>query len=104
MIVTVLNSLHKTDHNMIPELAQNITLAGGTTQLRGIEERLRHELLEYDEDIGGDVNICGKYETRNVSSWLGCSLLGNLTSIQNLMVSRQMYEEEGPRLLQNSAF
>ena len=100
----VLDSLHKTDQNMISDLTQNIVLAGGTALMKGIDKRLLHELTEADEDIGREANIDWKYETRNISSWLGWSLLGNLTSIQSLMVSRQIYEEEGPRLLQNSNF
>ena len=53
----VLDSLHKTDQNMISDLTQNIVLAGGTALMKGIDKRLLHELTEADEDIGREANI-----------------------------------------------
>ena len=100
----ITSTIKKTDHDMAEFLTQSWILTGGTTLFKGLEQRLKLELQECNSETSHNFNFKGKYESRAFSSWLGWSCLGNLSSSQELMVTKQMYEEEGPRLLANATY
>ena len=58
------NTIKKTDSNIIDVLAQNCILSGGSTLFKGIEERLRHELIQLNPDVGHNLSFKGNYASR----------------------------------------
>jgi actin len=82
------------------DLYNNIVLAGGTTMLPGMQERLQKELI-----------LLGKHQARvlapldrNVSSWSGGSILASLSTFQPMWISKEEYEEEGPAVVHRKCF
>lgn len=88
-------------HNSISH--KDLVLTGGSTMFPGFEERLIHELSELGHDIN-DFKFRGMAQTRCFNSWLGASILSNLNTSKNLMVSKEMFNEEGERVLNNSVY
>ena len=79
------------------ELFGNIVLSGGTTMLPGFRERLSRELIN-KVSPNMRVNIGAPYD-RKYSVWEGGRTLSSLSSFQQKFVTRQEYEEEGPRIV-----
>lgn len=75
------------------ELLANVALAGGTSLLPGLPERVQTE-LERLAPRGSRVRVLSGSQ-RHVSSWLGGSILASLGTFQRLWVSRADYQEHG---------
>ena len=82
-------------------LLSNIVLAGGASATRGFGERLLAELRR-GLPPGAHVKIWAPAE-RKVLTWVGGSILASLTTFRNMCVSREAWEEEGPRSLARMA-
>ena len=77
----------------------NVVLAGGSTMFRNIEERLRRELLT----AGRVVKVIAPPE-RKYSVWIGGSILGSLSTFQQMWFSKEEYDESGPSIVHRKCF
>ena len=98
----VVKAIQKTDIDLRRTLYGAVYLAGGTTLMPGFPERLLSELKRL---CPSDVTIkITAPPDRNISCWLGGSILSSLSSFKNMWIKKHEYEEEGRRILHNRTF
>ena len=82
--------------DITPHLYGNTVLAGGTTLMRGFQNRLTHEVeasLSHTAWAEG-FRVCASSD-RQYSAWIGGSILASLPTFQDFWVSRADWEENG---------
>jgi len=63
----------------------NMVLSGGNTFLKGFEQKLSSELKPENYIIAN--------ENRDISAWMGGSIVTQLNSFENMWVSKEEYYE-----------
>lgn len=93
----VFSAVSKCDIDVRKELFGKIVLSGGTTLIRGFEERVR---MGVQEKILGNVKakIFAPNE-RKFSVWIGGSVLGCLDAFSTLLLTRDEFYEYGPEIV-----
>ena len=81
---------------------QNIVLAGGTTMLPGLQQRLVFELGRTAP--GGCIPELIAPPERAHAAWLGASILGSLSVASQMWISREEYDENGPLIVHRKTF
>ncbi|CAC5378059.1 Actin, larval muscle,Actin, clone 403,Actin-104,Actin, alpha sarcomeric/skeletal,Actin-2, muscle-specific,Actin-related protein T1,Actin, cytoskeletal 3A,Beta-actin-like protein 2,Actin, indirect flight muscle,Actin-103,Actin-related protein 2-B,Actin-46,Putative actin-9,Actin-65,Actin, cytoskeletal 1A,Actin-42A,Actin-4,Actin-71,Actin-75,Actin-85C,Putative actin-22,Actin, alpha skeletal muscle 3,Putative actin-28,Actin, cytoskeletal 1B,Actin, muscle-type A2,Actin-8,Major actin,Actin, adductor muscle,Actin len=91
------NSITSTDIDIRRDLYNNIVLSGGSTMYPGIADRLKKEI---DAIIPNSMKtkIIAAPE-RKYSVWIGGSILGSLSTFGQMWISKQEYDECGPKCL-----
>ena len=93
----ICNSISKCDVDIHSQLYGNIVLSGGTTLLPGIADRLWKEITALSPS-STIVNVSAPPE-RNYSAWIGGSLLATLSSFEQMWISKEEYDEDGPSIV-----
>ncbi|EFC49757.1 hypothetical protein NAEGRDRAFT_30071 [Naegleria gruberi] len=96
------HSVVKCDVEMRRNLYGSIVLSGGNTMLKGLERRLKKEIVELAPSTF-HVNIITPPE-RKYSVWIGGSILSTLGMFQQHWITKEEYEETGPRIVQGRYF
>ncbi|XP_042872732.1 actin-like [Penaeus japonicus] len=78
-------------------LYQNITLSGGNTLFPGLEERLLKEVTDLTP-AGTKVKVVAKPQ-RKFAVWGGGSIVASHPNFQKLWISKELYDEVGPAVL-----
>jgi actin-related protein len=99
---TLYNSIMKCDPDIHKELYGNILLAGGSTMFPGIVERLKKEISQLAPP-NMKVNIIAP-PNRQYSAWIGSSMLASLPTFQDMCISKQEYDENGPSIVHKKCF
>jgi actin-related protein len=94
---SVHNSIINTDIDIRKDLYSNVVLSGGTTMFEGISERMTKELTML-APASVKIKVAAPPE-RKYSVWIGGSILGSLSTFQQMWVSRDEYEESGPGII-----
>ena len=89
----LLSSISKSDLELRSTFYSNIVLAGGTTFTPGFGDRLLHEVRARAPERTR-IRISAPPE-RDVSAWVGGSILASLSTFKNMWVSKREYEEMG---------
>jgi len=98
----LMNSILKSDLDLRATLYQNIVLSGGSTLFPGFGDRILNEMKNLGpKDI--KIKITAPPE-RKYSTWMGGSILANLTTFKKIWVSAQEYEEEGSSIVNSKFF
>jgi len=95
-------SIQESDIDIRRDLYSNIILSGGTTMFKGIQERLRKEVVELSPP-NVKVRIVAPQE-RKYSVWIGGSILAQLSSFQDSWCTKEDYEEMGPGIVHRKCF
>lgn len=74
-------SLEKCTEDLRQEIMKNAIFCGGSSMLHGLEDRLHKELSKYGEEL--QINFDWQ---RRYSSWIGGSMIGSLSTFQNLAI------------------
>lgn len=90
-------SVMRCDKDLRKVMFENILASGGNMLLPGMCERLAREvtnMMPPEESNSVEVKMpsAGKY-----SAWVGGSILANTSSFKNISISKEEYEEYGPR-------
>lgn len=96
------NSIQMCDVDIQKDLYANIVLSGGTTMFPGITDRLQEEISALAPSTM-KVNIIAPPE-RKYSGWIGGSILASLSTFQQMWISKQEYDEAGPRIVAHKCF
>ncbi|XP_021356946.1 actin, plasmodial isoform-like [Mizuhopecten yessoensis] len=104
------NGIHKLLHNSAMtcdidirrELFSNVVLSGGSTMFTGMADRLRKELHGIVPDVM-KVKVIAPQD-RIYSAWIGGSILGSLSTFQQMLISKQEYGECGPGIVHRKCF
>mmetsp|Transcript_30043 Transcript_30043/g.45400 ORF Transcript_30043/g.45400 Transcript_30043/m.45400 type:complete len:90 (+) Transcript_30043:2-271(+) len=84
------------------DLFVNIVLSGGNTCLEGLAERLEKEIKAL-APLATKVVLTAPPE-RNMSAWIGGSILASLPVFEHMWISKQEYEERGARIVHSKCF
>jgi len=82
-------------------MLNNIVLSGGTTMMPGFSNRINLQL----KDVLNRENISySSYKViaegnRNISSWIGASMISSMSSFNNVFITREEYNENGENKL-----
>lgn len=82
-------------------MLNNIVLSGGTTMMPGFSNRINMQL----KDVLNRENISyNSYQVvaegnRNISSWIGASMVSSMSSFNNVFITREEYNENGENKL-----
>eukprot|EP01007_Sphenomonas_quadrangularis_P002868 NODE_492_length_1424_cov_218.110545_g372_i0.p1 GENE.NODE_492_length_1424_cov_218.110545_g372_i0~~NODE_492_length_1424_cov_218.110545_g372_i0.p1 ORF type:complete len:368 (-),score=39.83 NODE_492_length_1424_cov_218.110545_g372_i0:249-1352(-) len=93
----VIQAVGKVDTpDITPQFYSNMVLAGGTSMLRGLPERLTAEVkrLLQANDASDSVRLLTPTE-RKTSAWVGGSILASLPTFQDCWVSQADWKEDG---------
>ncbi|KAH3761125.1 actin 11 [Pelomyxa schiedti] len=102
--------LHESTYNCImasPEelradLWSNIILSGGSSLFRGIETRIHKEMTAL-APVTAALRVIAPPE-RKYSAWIGGSILGSLSTFQQMWMSKEEYDESGPAIVHRKCF
>ena len=93
----VYQSIMKCDQEIRRDMYDNITLVGGTTLIRNLNERLRIEVTQL-APVGTRPKVMAASE-REYSVWVGGSILASLSTFQKMCITKAQYEESGTKLV-----
>lgn len=95
VIKLLLDSNSKCDPDVIDEIQENICLIGGSTLLKGFNERLEYEMTQKKGTTAFKLNSNSE---RQFSTWIGGSIITSLNNFNNMWVTRSNYDEIGNSL------
>jgi actin beta/gamma 1 len=95
-------AIMKCDEDIRKFLFANIVLAGGTTMIQGIGERMTKELTALAPSTM-KIKVVAPPE-RKYTSWIGGSILSSLSTFQDVWISKAEYEESGPSIVHRKRF
>ena len=96
------NSILKCDIDIRKDLYANTVLSGGSTMFPGLADRMQKEMSALAPPTM-KIKIIAPPE-RKYSVWIGGSILGSLSTFQQMWVSRQEYDESGPSIIHRKCF
>nr|AAV71158.1 beta-actin [Macrobrachium rosenbergii] len=94
---TTYNSIMKCDVDILRCLYANTVLSGGTTMWWCIADRMQKEITAVTSPTP-HIKIIAPPE-RKYSVWIGGSILANLSTFQQMWISKQEYDESGPSIV-----
>lgn len=91
----VMKTLMKCDYDVIMKTSKHLIIAGGTSLIDGIGEKVTSTIHEFfptlqTEYIKEESSVLQKY-----SAWRGGALIANSDSMKDVWVTKQEYEENG---------
>jgi len=95
-------SIKKCDVDIRRDLFENAVLSGGSTMFPNIDQRLRKEITSL-APASIKVKVVAPPE-RKYSVWIGGSILSSLSSFQEMWISKEQYDESGPRIVHQICF
>eukprot|EP00727_Mastigamoeba_balamuthi_P013583 m51a1_g8848 putative actin-related protein 4-like (479) ;mRNA; r:478230-479977 len=96
----VLECLGKCDTDIRQPLSSSIVLAGGSSLLQGLPERLGAELRGTGQLHKSKIVASSHPDERRYSAWIGGSILASLGSFHQLWISRQEFLESGRAIIE----
>ena len=87
--------------DMRRSLLANIVVAGGNTMFHGFGGRLKDEVAKDFPALFGSINVI-EAEDRHYSTFSGASVVASLPVFNSQIVTREMYDDEGPQCLRNN--
>ncbi|KAL2916000.1 actin [Polyrhizophydium stewartii] len=99
---TTYNSITKCDLDIRRDLFGNVVLSGGSTMYPGIASRMHRELAALAPS-SMKIKVVAPPE-RKYSVWIGGSILASLSTLQQMWISKQEYDESGPAIVHRKCF
>ncbi|XP_078610530.1 actin, adductor muscle-like [Branchiostoma floridae x Branchiostoma japonicum] len=96
------DGIMKCDIDIRKDLYANVVLSGGTTMFPGVAERMQKEITAMAPSTM-KVKVIAPPE-RKYSVWIGGSILGSLSTFQEMWVSKEEYDESGPGIVHRKCF
>ncbi|KAK3091408.1 hypothetical protein FSP39_019689 [Pinctada imbricata] len=94
---TIYNSIKKYDEDIMKKMYSNIVLSGGTTMYPGFVDRMQKEITALAPSTM-EIKVIAPPE-RKYSVWIGGSILASLSTFQQMLISKQEYDESGPSIV-----
>ena len=99
---TTFNSIGKCDIDIRKDLYGNVVLSGGTTMFEGIAERMTKELTNM-APASMKIKVVAPPEGK-YSVWIGGSILASLSTLQQMWITKEEYEDAGPGIVHRKCF
>lgn len=98
----VWQAIRKCDVDIRKDFFANILLSGGSTMFPGIVERIEKEIAALAAPTM-KVKIVAPPE-RKYSVWIGGSILASLSTFQQMWISKEEYDENGPAMVHRKCY
>ncbi len=99
-----IDSLNMCNAEVRKDMYNYIVLSGGSSMCRALPERLRKGLKELaPEPMKGEIHV-EALPNREISVWLGGSILSNVSSFEAKWVTKAEYEESGVEIVNKKCF
>ena len=95
-------TIMKADLDIRKDLYANVVLSGGTTMFPGMAERVTKEISALAPS-SMKIKVIAPPE-RKYSVWVGGSILASLSTFQSMWISKEEYDESGPRIVHRKCF
>ncbi|RXW13629.1 hypothetical protein EST38_g12227 [Candolleomyces aberdarensis] len=90
-------SIGRADPSIQTQLYKNIVVAGGNTMFPGFVDRLKAEIVTL---APSDMTVSlAAPSDRHIATWLGGSILSSLSIFNQMLVTKEEYEEKGPSVV-----
>lgn len=100
----IVDSINACDVDIRANLANNIVITGGASNVQGLTDRVNSDLSQALAGIKIRIYAPGNTIERNYSPWIGGSILASLGTFHQLWVSKKEYEEVGATKLLERRF
>jgi actin-related protein len=100
----IVDSINACDVDIRANLANNIVITGGSSQVQGLTDRINSDLSLAMAGVKIRLYAPGNYVERNYSSWVGASIISSLGTFHQLWISKKEYDEVGPAKLLERRF
>ena len=97
-----LQTIMKCDESVRSDLCSNIVMSGGNTMFQGIAERMTKELTALAPSTM-NIKVVAPPE-RKYSAWIGGSMVGSLSTFEQMWISKAEYDECGPSIVNQKCF
>eukprot|EP01090_Pellita_catalonica_P001252 TRINITY_DN10958_c0_g1_i1.p1 TRINITY_DN10958_c0_g1~~TRINITY_DN10958_c0_g1_i1.p1 ORF type:complete len:101 (+),score=6.72 TRINITY_DN10958_c0_g1_i1:516-818(+) len=97
------DAIAECDPSLHESLYANIILDGGSMQFQNMQTRLQNELTKSKPPNISTIKLMCPDEGKSLA-WVGCSIIGSLSTFSNCSVSKQAYEEFGPTIVHRRCF
>lgn len=87
------------EEGLTKDLYGNIVLAGGNTMFPGYAVRLKTELLAKSALPSSECQVVA-LPGRKHAAWMGGSILSSLSTFKDMWISKAMYDESGPSVIE----
>lgn len=94
------NAFKRCSPDLQDNIYRNIVLSGGTTFIRGLVPRLQYELGK----INPKIRSVRAPDNRMFSAWIGGSILGSLSTLENMYATIDEYADYGGRIVNQKCF
>jgi len=98
----VVRAISNCDKDIHSELFSNVVLAGGPTMSPGFAERMQRELLLFTR-MQKKVKVYAPRK-RHISAWKGGSIVGKEEFFSQMCITRDLYQEFGPEVVNMMCF
>lgn len=95
-------SINLCDIDLRKDLYQNILLSGGSTTFSGLSDRMQYEISGLAPALAR-VKVTAPPE-RKYSVWMGGSILADLSTFKQMMITDMEYHESGPQIVHRKCF
>lgn len=97
------DAIMKCDPEIQADLYNNIVLAGGNTMFPGMADRIQKELISL-APLTNNVRVIAARPTGKYATWVGGSMLANLSQFQAMWIPAQDYDEDGTKIVHRMCF
>jgi actin-related protein len=98
----LIESVMRCDPDIRLQLFRNIVLSGGTSMMAGLKDRTRKEIQSACSSIVAPEVYAPA--DRKHSSWLGGSILSNISSFKHLWVTKEQWTQLGSAIIYRNCF
>jgi actin-related protein len=96
LIDKIYDCMERCEYDMKRKLSQNILVCGGSSQTSNLLNRIKHDynmflpssLQSFEKEIVQETNV-------PFSAWIGGSILGSISTFQNLKIKKTEFDEAG---------
>ena len=98
------DSIQRCDIDIRKDLYNNIVLSGGNSMFNGLKERFEKNLKDLaPESMKEEVKVIASPE-RKYAFWIGGRILSSISTFENIMTTKDEYEENGAKILMRKCF
>ena len=95
----IIDAVEQCEAKVHSKLYENIVLTGGNTMFEGVGDRITKEISRLIP-TATNINVITPPE-RKYSVWIGGSILASLETFQQMWISKEEYDCDGPSIIHN---
>ena len=93
----IFSSINKAEIQLRPKAFENIVLSGGNVLMRGLEDKMKEDIINKCNKIV-KINVSTVKEPQ-ISCWVGGNIISSIDIFKKISVSKTEWEEKGSKIL-----